>query len=88
MIKQVELEREVQNSHARLARVEARLQQIEQEGKTPPYEVTTKSTDGMVIASCGSWCQHHRTWITIANRCMPHFTKAWMNWRFCLVTLK
>jgi hypothetical protein len=34
MMKQVELEREVQGSHARLARVEARLQQIEQEGIT------------------------------------------------------
>ena len=51
MMKQVELEREVQDSHARLARVEARLQQIEQEGKPPPYEVTTKSAGEMVIAS-------------------------------------
>jgi len=51
MMKQVELEREVQDSHARLARVEARLQQIEQEGKSPPYEVTTKSAEAMVIAS-------------------------------------
>jgi DNA-binding transcriptional MerR regulator len=51
MMKQVELEREVQDSHARLARVEARLQQIEQEGKPPPYEVTTKSAEQMAIAS-------------------------------------
>jgi DNA-binding transcriptional MerR regulator len=51
MMKQVELERQVQDSHARLARVEARLQQIEQEGKPPPYEVTTKSAEEMVIAS-------------------------------------
>lgn len=51
MMKQVELEREVQDSRARLARVEARLQQIEQEGKSPPYEVTTKSTEEMVIAA-------------------------------------
>jgi len=51
MIKQVELERDVQDSHARLARIEARLQQIEQEGKLPPYEVTTKSAEAMVIAS-------------------------------------
>ena len=50
-MKQVELEREVQDSHARLARVEARLQQIEQEGKPPPYEVTTKSAEEMVIAA-------------------------------------
>ena len=32
MMKQVELKQEVQDSHARLAQVEARLQQIEQEG--------------------------------------------------------
>ena len=51
MMKQVELEREVQDGHARLARVEARLQQIEQEGKPPPYEVTTKSAEEIVIAS-------------------------------------
>ncbi|MGD8290945.1 MAG: MerR family transcriptional regulator [Desulfobacterales bacterium] len=51
MMKQVELEREVQDSHARLARVEARLQQIEQEGKPTPYEVTTKSVEEMVIAT-------------------------------------
>jgi len=51
MMKQVELERELRESHTRLARVEARLQQIEQEGKPPPYEVTTKSAEAMVIAS-------------------------------------
>ena len=51
MMKQVELEREVQDSHARLARVEARLRQIEQEGKPPPYEVTTKPAEEMVVAS-------------------------------------
>ena len=51
MMKQVELEREVQDSHARLAQVEARLQQIEQEGKPPPYEVTTKSAEEMVFAA-------------------------------------
>jgi DNA-binding transcriptional MerR regulator len=50
-MKQVELEREVQDSYARLARVEARLQQIELEGTPPPYEVTTKSAEEMVIAS-------------------------------------
>ena len=51
MMKQVELEREVQDSHARLARVEARLRQIELEGKPPPYEVTTKPAEEMVVAS-------------------------------------
>lgn len=50
-IKQVELQREVQDGRARLARVEARLRQIEQEGQPPPYEVTTKIAEAMVIAS-------------------------------------
>ena len=50
-MKQVELGREVQESHARLARVEARLEQIEREGKPPSYEVTTKSAEEMVIAA-------------------------------------
>ena len=51
MMKQAELEQELKDSHSRLARVEARLQQIEQEGKAPLYEVTTKASDEMVIAS-------------------------------------
>jgi len=51
MMKQVELEREVQDSYARLGRVEARLQQIEQEDQPPPYEITTKSAEEKVIAS-------------------------------------
>jgi len=50
-MKQVELEREVQDSYERLARVEARLQQIELEGAPPPYEVTTKSADEITVAS-------------------------------------
>lgn len=49
--KQEELRRQVEESHARLARVEARLQQIEQEGQPSPYEVTTKSAETMVVAS-------------------------------------
>ena len=50
-MKQVELERELRDSHARLARVEARLQQIELEGAPPPYEVTTKPAEEIVVAS-------------------------------------
>lgn len=51
LMKQVELERQAQDTHARLARIEARLQQIEQEDRPPLYEVTTKSSEQMTIAS-------------------------------------
>jgi predicted transcriptional regulator YdeE/DNA-binding transcriptional MerR regulator len=41
-IKHAELERQIEAEQARLARVEARLQQIEQEGALPDYEVVLK----------------------------------------------
>jgi predicted transcriptional regulator YdeE len=42
-LKHAELERQVQAEQARLARVEARLRQIEREGALPDYEVVLKS---------------------------------------------
>jgi predicted transcriptional regulator YdeE len=42
-LRSVELERRIQSEQARLLRVEARLQQIEQEGRMPDYEVVLKS---------------------------------------------
>ncbi len=42
-LKHAELERQVQAEQARLARVEARLRQIEREGAMPDYEVVLKS---------------------------------------------
>lgn len=51
VMKQAEAEQEVAEAQARLARVAARLQQIENEGKTPAYDVTLKQVEPMTIAS-------------------------------------
>jgi DNA-binding transcriptional MerR regulator len=48
---QAELAREVQASQQRLARVEARLKQIDQEGKMPEHEVLLKTVEAQWIAS-------------------------------------
>lgn len=48
---QVELARAVQASQQRLARVEARLKQIDQEGKMPEHEVLLKTVEAQWIAS-------------------------------------
>lgn len=49
--KQAEIEREMKASQARLARVAARLKQIEQEGQPPKYEVVLKTAEQLWIAS-------------------------------------
>ena len=48
---QVELEREIQEAQRRLARVEARLDQIDMEGKMPEHEVLLKTLEAQWIAS-------------------------------------
>ncbi len=50
-LKQVELAQHVQEEQERLARVEARLRQIEQEGRMPTNEVVVKSVDPLQVAS-------------------------------------
>ncbi len=58
---QTELVREIRASQQRLARVEARLKQIDQEGKMPEYEVLLKTVEAQWIASArqtlSSWEQ-------------------------------
>lgn len=49
--KRQELVRQLTEGHARLARVEARLRQIEQEGRLPAYEVVLKPQASLRIAS-------------------------------------
>lgn len=51
VLKQTELERELQEGQARLARVAARLQRIEQEGRDSPYEIMVKPVGALTIAS-------------------------------------
>lgn len=50
-LKQAELQERVQTEGARLARVEARLRQIEWEGTMPEYEVVLKQVEALPIAS-------------------------------------
>lgn len=50
LIKQAELEQEVEASQARLERVQARLRQIQREGKASPYEVLLKKGEPQFVA--------------------------------------
>ena len=50
-LKRAELQQQVEQDRARLARVEARLRQIEQEGKMPTYDVVVKKTEPQWVAS-------------------------------------
>ncbi len=49
-LKQAELRQRVDEEQARLARVEARLKQIEQEGKMPDYDVIVKRVEPVRVA--------------------------------------
>jgi DNA-binding transcriptional MerR regulator len=50
-LKQSELREQVQDQIDRLARIEARLQQIEQENEIPPYDVVVRRVEPLLIAS-------------------------------------
>jgi DNA-binding transcriptional MerR regulator len=52
MLKQAEIEQEMQAMQAQMRRVTARLNQIECEGKPSPYEIVIKSVEAQTIASC------------------------------------
>lgn len=52
MLKQAEIEQEMQAMRAQMRRVEARLKQIEREGQPSPYEVVIKSVEAQTIVSC------------------------------------
>ncbi|MBI3241254.1 MAG: MerR family transcriptional regulator [Chloroflexi bacterium] len=49
--KQSELEKQLEDGQRQIARVAARLRQIEAEGKVSPYEVILKETEPLTIAS-------------------------------------
>jgi DNA-binding transcriptional MerR regulator len=51
MLKQAEIEQEMQTMQAQMRRVEARLKQIEREGQPSPYEVVIKSVEAQTIIS-------------------------------------
>lgn len=58
MLKQAEIEQEVEENQRRLRRVRARLQQIEQEGHESPYEVVLKQSPAQTVLGL--------------RRCVPH----------------
>ena len=51
MLKQAEIEQQMQAMQTQMRRVEARLRQIEREGQPSPYEVVVKSVEAQTIAS-------------------------------------
>jgi len=52
MLKQAEMEQQMQEMQAQMRRVAGRLKQIEREGKPPQYEVVIKSVEAQTMASC------------------------------------
>jgi DNA-binding transcriptional MerR regulator len=52
MLKQAEMEQQMQAMQAQMRRVEGRLKQIEREGKPPQYEVVIKAVEAQTIVSC------------------------------------
>jgi DNA-binding transcriptional MerR regulator len=52
MLKQAEIEQQMQEMQQQMRRVAARLNQIEREGQPPQYEVVIKSVEAQTVASC------------------------------------
>ncbi len=50
-MKQAEIEQNIESESGRLARVEARLRQIEREGKMPAYEIVLKKIEPLKVAA-------------------------------------
>jgi DNA-binding transcriptional MerR regulator len=50
-LRQAELVQQLDQGRERLARIEARLRQIEQEGKMPEYEIVLKDVETQLVAS-------------------------------------
>jgi DNA-binding transcriptional MerR regulator len=57
--KQAELQRELTEQQARLARVEARLRQIEHEGQAPAYDVVIKNVPAQRVAMVRAVVAHY-----------------------------
>jgi effector-binding domain-containing protein len=52
MLRQAEIEQQMQVMQTQMRHVEARLKQIEREGQPPQYEVVIKSVEAQTIAAC------------------------------------
>lgn len=60
-LKQAEIQSRLQDEQERLARVEARLRQIEQEDKMPDYEIVLKTVEPLQVASVTGVIQSYET---------------------------
>src|SRR6266480_4592224 len=74
-LKQAQAQHMIETEQARLARISARLRQIEQEGIMPAYEVLLKQVDPLLVASIRSFIpvgeelgQHYETIVTSLDR--------------------
>ena len=79
-LKQAELQQQVQEEQARLARVEWRLRQIEQEGKMPTYEVVLKQIEPQKVVSIRETVPTYGAqgplWTELASYLKQHRAKA------------
>lgn len=66
-LKRAELERQVAEGRERLARVEARLAQIEREGAPPAYDVALKEVAPVAVASARATEPTHERFIRFTN---------------------
>lgn len=68
-MKQVEIEQHLQEEQARLARVAARLKQIEMEDTVTPYEVLVKTVEPQQVAAVRgitpTYSEQHNVWQTL-----------------------
>lgn len=75
-LKQAELAEEISDNQARLARVEARLRQIEQENGMPDYEVTIKKLPPLRVASVRGivpkYSQQEELWCELGDAMRQH----------------
>ncbi len=75
-LKQAEVQERVKEEQARLARVQARLRQIEQEGKMPAYEIVVKAVPPLRVASVRdvipSFGQQQALWVELEAYLREH----------------
>ncbi len=65
-LKRAELERQLAEGQDRLARVEARLRQIEREGAPPAYDIALKPVEPMTVASARAVQPTHESFIRLS----------------------
>lgn len=79
-IKQAEIQQQVEAEQAQLARVEARLRQIEQEGTMPTYDVVLKKVEPQMVVTIRdvvpTYSDQGRLWKELAAYLKQHGAKA------------